>query len=248
MQLSKWIQRVLFTLGLLIFAGVSASALYFANGQPASPEAVAALQSTAAVTVTVSGDQIAFMPHAAPKAGLVFYPGARVEPAAYAARLKPVAERGYAVFIVKVPLNLAFFGANRAAGVMAAHPEIKTWAVGGHSLGGAFASSFARARMDVHGLILYAAYPAADLSRRTDLVAVSIYGTHDGLATVERIERAKPTMPPQTRYVEIVGGIHSFFGDYELQAGDGVPTISREDAARQIVAATIAAMDEMAQR
>ncbi len=248
MSLSKWIGRVLAALVIIVVAGGAAFAIYFSNAQPASPEALAALHSTASVMVSETSSQITFMPKTPPKAGLIFYPGARVAPAAYAARLEPVAEQGYAVFIVKFPLNLAFFGTDRAAGIIAAHPDIRRWAVGGHSLGGAFASSFVEKRNDIQGLILYASYPAGDLSARTDLVAVSIYGTRDGLATVEKVDKAKSTMPPQTQYVPIKGGIHSFFGDYGLQAGDGMPSISREEAARQIVAATIAAMDQVAQR
>ncbi len=248
MKVSKCIGRVIVVLLVLVIAGGAAFAIYFSNAQPASSVALAALHNTPAVTVSDTSDQISFMPKAAPKAGFIFYPGARVAPAAYAARLRPVAEQGYAVFIVKFPLNLAFFGTDRAAGLISAHPEIRRWAVGGHSLGGAFASSFVERHREINGLILYASYPAGDLSSRTGLVAVSIYGTRDGLATVEKVDKAKPTLPPQTVYVPINGGIHSFFGDYGLQAGDGVPSISREEAAREIVAATIAAMDQVAQR
>lgn len=248
MRLSKWAGRLLLIAGLLVAAGGAAFAIYFSNAQQPAPKALAALSSNAAVTVTNGNDQLVFMPTAAPKVGLIFYPGARVEAAAYAARLRPLAEHGYAVFIVKFPLNLAIFGADRAAGIIAKHPQIQTWAMGGHSLGGAFASAFLEGRRDIRGLILYASYPAGDLSKRTDLVAVSIYGTNDGLATVARIEKAKPTMPPQTQYVAIKGGNHSYFGDYGMQAGDGIPTISRGTAAQQIVAATLAFMDEVARR
>ena len=240
--------RLLAALVVLLLAGAAAFAIYFSNAYPASAEALAAMRSTSAVSVTDASDQIIFMPAAAPRAGLIFYPGARVQAAAYAARLKPVAEQGYAVFIVKMPLNLAVFGTNRAAPIIAAHPEIRRWAAGGHSIGGAFASAFLADRKDIQGLILYASYPAGDLSGRTDLVAVSIYGSKDALATVERIDKARPTMPPQTRYVLIEGGNHSYFGDYGMQDADGIPTIPREEAARQIVAGTIAAMDEVAKR
>lgn len=248
MRSSRWIGRLLAVLGLLIFAGGAGFAVYFSNAQQPAPEALAALRSTSQLRVTDTGDQVVFMPVLAPRAGLVFYPGARVDAAAYAARLRPVAEQGYAVFIVRFPLNLAFFGTNRAAAIIRSHPEIQKWAIGGHSLGGAFASSFLQGRNDIKGLILYASFPAGDLSQRNDLVAVSIYGTNDGLATVARIENARPTMPPQTTYVAIRGANHSYFGDYGMQAGDGIPTVSRDVVASQIVTATLAAMDEVARR
>jgi hypothetical protein len=45
--------------------------------------------------------------------------------------------------------------------------------------------------------------------------------------------------------VEIAGGIHSFFGDYGLQPGDGVATTSREQAQAEIVTATVAMLDRI---
>ena len=191
MKVSKWITRILVIAGLLVVGGSAGFAIYFSHGLPASPEAIAALHSTDAVTITDTRDQIMFMPKTTPRAALIFYPGARIAPAAYAARLEPVAERGFAVFIIKFPLNLAVFGMNRAGDVIAAHPNIKKWAVGGHSLGGAFAGSFIEGRNDIKGLILYGSYPAGNLAHRTDLIAVSIYGTNDGLATVEKVNNAK---------------------------------------------------------
>jgi hypothetical protein len=246
MSRSKWIKRILAVLGIIVLIGIAGFVIYFSHPMPAMPVALAAMRSSDTVTVTDLSDQIIFMPAAAPKAALVFYPGARVDPAAYAARLRPLAENGYAVFIPKFPLNLAIFGANRARDIMAAHPKIKKWAIGGHSMGGAFAGSYLQGRTDIQGQVMYASYPAKDLSQMTDLASMSIYGTNDGLATVDKIENAKPTMPLQTEYVPIVGGIHSYFGDYGIQPGDGTPTISREEAASQIVAATLKVMDEVA--
>ena len=248
MRFSKWGRAALAGLGIMLALGIAAFLVYFSQSHAPSPDAVAAMQSSDSVSVTEKGSLVTLMPKDQPKAGLVFYPGARVQAAAYAGRLRPLAENGYAVFIVKFPLNLAIFGRERAGQVIAAHPEIQHWAVGGHSLGGAFASAFLQDRPDIHGLILYASYPAGDLSKRTDLIAVSIYGTRDALATAERINAAKPTMPPQTRYVAIEGGNHSYFGDYGMQPGDGIPTIPREEAARQIVEATLRAMDEVGAR
>ena len=42
---------------------------------------------------------------------------------------------------------------------------------------------------------------------------------------------------------EIEGAVHSFFGDYGDQPGDGTPTIDREGAQDQIVAATLALLE-----
>ena len=215
---------------------------------PASPAAVKAAQTAQGVTVSATGDQIAFLPRQAASVGLIFYPGARVDPTAYATYMRGYAEHGYAAFILKVPLNFALLDSNGAAKIIAAHPEIKSWVVGGHSLGGVAASSFAAHTPTVKGLLLYASYPNEDLSQHTSLDVVSIYGTNDGLATPEKVHSASHLLPPSTRYVAIQGGVHAFFGDYGPQDGDGTPTVSREVAHAEIVAASLQLLDRVAQR
>jgi len=164
-----------------------------------------------------------------------------VDPRAYASTARGLAEDGYLVVIVPMPLDLAFFAPGRAAEVMAAFPGIKNWAIGGHSLGGAMAANFARNNRDaVHGLVLWAAYPASsdDLSS-SQLGVSSIYGTRDGLATLDKIEASRPLLPPDTQWIAIEGGNHAQFGWYGPQSGDNEATISREEQQAQIVAATL---------
>ena len=74
--------------------------------------------------------------------GFIFYPGARVQPRAYAPLAYDIAKSGYKVVIVPMPLNLAVFGVNRAESVMNRYDEITDWVIGGHSLGGAMAARY----------------------------------------------------------------------------------------------------------
>ena len=78
-----------------------------------------------------------------PTTGLIFYPGGKVDARAYAPAAHAIAAQGYLVVITPMPLNLAVFGVDRAADVVKAFPSIKHWAIGGHSLGGSMAASFA---------------------------------------------------------------------------------------------------------
>ena len=160
-----------------------------------------------------------------------------------------VAARGTATFIIKLPYDIAFFAQDRATAIIAAHPEIRTWAIGGHSLGGVVACSYAAAHTErIEGLLLYASYPASDLSTTLGNTAVlSLSGTNDGLATPAKVAQARPTLPANTRYVAINGGVHAFFGDYGAQPGDGEPTVSRADAQAVIIntsAEFLAALDK----
>ena len=105
-------------------------------------EALTAMQSDSSVQVTKDG-WITFMPAGGePDTGVIFYPGGRVDHRAYAPLMSELAANGYLVSLVPMPFNLAVFGSESASQVIAAHPEIEHWVIGGHSLGGAMAASF----------------------------------------------------------------------------------------------------------
>jgi dienelactone hydrolase len=165
-----------------------------------------------------------------------------VDPRAYAPEANMIAARGYLVVIVPMPLNLAVFNPNAAADIIAAYPGIQTWAVGGHSLGGAMAANFVYTHPDsVQGLILWASYPASNNNLSQYRIRVtSISATLDGLSTPEKIAASKLILPADTTWVVITGGDHAGFGWYGPQSGDNPATITREDQQAQIVEATLA--------
>lgn len=159
---------------------------------------------------------------APPQTGLIFYPGGYVDPRAYAPAAREIAAAGYLVVIPTMPLNLAILGANQAADIIEAFPEIEHWAIGGHSLGGAMAAQFASGNPGaVDGLVLWASYPAGnnDLSQ-SELQVVSIYGTADGVSEPATVEASRPQLPADTEWVVIEGGNHAQFGWYGPQNGD----------------------------
>jgi pimeloyl-ACP methyl ester carboxylesterase len=155
---------------------------WYARPMTLLPEATLALASTPSVAFAAGDDgRLTYTPitGAAPDIGLVFYPGALVPPAAYAPAALALAEAGFLVVVVPMPFNLAVFDIDAAAAVIRDHPKIETWAIAGHSLGGAMAAQF----IDSHpgtmaGLALWAAYSAADLADDRVRV-VNSYGTLD---------------------------------------------------------------------
>jgi dienelactone hydrolase len=235
--------RVLIAVVVLLIVGF----LGWLRPFEAGPDALAALRSDGGVSVVDTPTTIELAPVATePTVGLVFYPGARVDSRAYAALLRPIAEAGYLVVILKEPFGLAITQIGQAAGPIADHPEIATWAVGGHSLGGVAAASFAADNpATVSGLLLWASYPNGDLST-TGLQVASISGSNDGLATPADIENSKANLPPDTTFTVIDGGVHAFFADYGEQPGDGQPTIDRDAASAQIIKASTALLDGLA--
>ncbi len=239
----RWLARGGLVLGT---AGVVFVILY-TKPLSAEPVAIDALSDGAGVRVDESATMIRMEPDEARATGLAFYPGAKVDPRAYAHVLRPIAEAGYPVVIHKQPFNLAILAGNAADAVVGDDTDdVDHWVVGGHSLGGAMAARYAETERDeLVGLLLYAAYPVNDMSDRAGLQVMSVSGTEDGLADTADIDDSVAELPPTAQFVRIVGGIHSFFGDYGLQSGDGTPTISRGEAQAEIADASIEFLDSV---
>ena len=90
----------------------------------------------------------------------------------------------------------------------------------------------------VRGLLLYASYPATDMRSTLTAGVLSVSGTNDGLATPAKIDASKLTLPAASVFVPIQGAVHSYFGDYGEQPGDGTPTISHAQARQEISGVT----------
>lgn len=249
--------RIVGIVGLVLPAVVLAAVIGFwlwATLSAAEPDAtaLAALEDTAAVTVTEE-PWLTFTPTGAEgpvqPCGLVFYPGGLVDARAYAPTLLPIAAAGYTVVAPSMPLGLAVLAPDRASAVIEAHPQIARWAVGGHSLGGAMAARYAFAHPGgaAGGLALWAAFPAGgnSLAGRDDLAATSVYGTLDGLATVEEIRQSAALLPAATAFVAIEGGNHAQFGSYGPQGGDNPAAIPAAEQQAQAAAATVAVLDAL---
>jgi hypothetical protein len=170
----------------------------------------------------------------------IFYPGGRVRPQAYQWLGVALAPLGVRTVIPVLPLDLAVLAPNRADALLAAlEPLPERVVIGGHSLGGAMAARYARAnaaRLD--GLVMMAAYSAAsdDLSD-TPLEVLVLAAERDGLAALPEIERGLMRLPPSSELHVVRGAVHSFFGRYGPQRGDGIPTVARAEAEADILLA-----------
>lgn len=222
----RWIFLGVVLVAVLAFV---AGAALLLRPQELLPEATAALASTPAATYTDEPTGLTFTPAAPASAtGLILYPGAKVPAEAYAPTARAIAERGYLVVVVPMPLNLAILDLGAADRVIEAHPEIERWAVGGHSLGGAMAAQYAAENPgDVGALALCGAYSASDLSNRP-LLASSVYGSLDAAATKIEDPETQALLPPDTAYLRIDGGNHEQCGWYTGQPNDPPATVSRQ--------------------
>ncbi len=224
---------------LLVFAGFSIWA--YTPAQPMT-EALNALHSGPEVSIMSHPGWIEFSPAAIKSSqGLILYPGGRVDYRAYAPLANRIASQGYLVILTQMPFNLAVTQPAKALQVIEAYPSIQNWSIGGHSLGGAMAANFVRNHPGlVRGLVLWAAYPAeSDSLVNQPVQVISIYGTQDGLATVEKTQNSRRLLPETTRFVAIEGGNHAQFGDYGEQSGDQPALISWREQQELIVRSTV---------
>ncbi|EAR09486.1 hypothetical protein MED297_02662 [Reinekea sp. MED297] len=174
---------------------------------------------------------LVFSPTTPVSTGVVFYPGGKVQPEAYAPLAETISQTLNAtVIIVPMPLNLAVLGASRGEEVPDAFPSIQHWFIGGHSLGGTMAAS----RVYKHperwdGLVLLASYPqdSHDLSQ-LDLPVISIIGDRDGLINQDTWRASLQRLPATAQRGVIPGGNHAGFADYGPQEQDNFAGISPE--------------------
>jgi len=227
-------------LTLALFIVGFAFVVWANDSSVATDVALNAMVSDGRVTYSAENGWMVFYPAdgVRPETGFVFYPGGKVDYRAYAPALKLIAAQGYFVVVSPAPLNLAFFDVNAAARIQAAYPEVANWFVGGHSLGGVAASSYAANHPEVKGVVLWASYPADDSLKKNGTNVISIYGTKDGLAGVDTIDESRLLLPAGAEFVAIEGGNHAQFGSYGPQDGDNEATISPEEQWSQTAAAT----------
>lgn len=125
--------------GLLVAAIVGILVYSQVGVMAAEPEPLAAVRADERIAITDDSAAIVLAPAGASEtgAGLVFIPGAKVDPWAYASILLGlVTDDGLTVVITTPGLNLAFFDLRPLSTFTGLAPDVGTWVVGGHSLGG----------------------------------------------------------------------------------------------------------------
>ena len=231
---AHWTEELINTLAQLAFlAGIII--VYFGTYYHADIQALEALQGTDSVAVSEitqedDGANGWFFDGPGTDSALVFYPGAKVEAAAYAPLMAQLASDGVDCYLCDMPLNFALLGRDAAETIRAGETgSYDEWYIGGHSLGGVAAAMVADAAEETdgaawNGIILLASYPTGEL----DTPALSIYGTEDKVLNTDKYDKTKADglWPADFTEVIIKGGNHAQFGSYGEQNGDGVSAIT----------------------
>ena len=226
--MKKWLKRLGIGVLVVILVGGVGIVWYLSDTEKPTESAQAAYD-----TATLQSDTIAaFLTES--KVGIIFYPGGKVEAPAYARLMKDLQANGINAFLVSMPFNLAVFDADKAQEVIDLNPQIDTWVLAGHSLGGAMAfDEFSKHPATYAGLVLLAAYPLSPTDR--DLLIIG--ATNDQVLDREKLDGF------EVEWID--GGNHAQFGDYGDQAGDGVPTITEAQQRQQVLTLILDYLDRL---
>lgn len=236
----RWLVIGILLISLIGTAGLVGWATL--SAQEATERAVTVLHDNG---VQQEDGRLVFQPSSPTDRGLIYYPGGLVDPEAYAVTAQGIADAGYLVVVPKMPLNLAFTGINRADGIMADYPEIESWVIGGHSLGGAMAAEYAKNNVDnLDGLILFASYPANyDDFIDFPIPILTITASRDPGSTNQK--GFYEAIADSAELYVIEGGNHRQYADYSYQRNDGVATISAAEQQDQIIVVTVQFLDKL---
>ncbi len=220
-----WI--ILGSILVFFFFLIVCGAMYVNTYYHATDEAKSRLESDDQVTVEKIKGAYIFKPIEY-NTGILFYPGGKVEEAAYAPLLHTLASEGILCILCEMPFRLAVFKSEAAKQFYHKY-EVEHWYLAGHSLGGSMAASYLAKNVDDYqGLILLASYSTADLSN-TDLKVISLYGENDQVLNQKKYLANKKNLPKNTKEYVIAGGCHAYFGKYGKQLKDGEPTITNDE-------------------
>lgn len=218
-----------FILVLLLFVIVGMSVgvgIYLSDYYHADYDAMQAFDIEQNYTVESPKENVtAYVPEQA-IAGMIFYPGGKVEHTAYQPLMELCASKGILSVLVEMPFRLAVFSVDAAEGIQELFPEVEAWYIGGHSLGGSMAATYVAEHVNEYeGLILLGSYSTAVLSK-SGLEVLSVYGSNDEVLNRKKYDKNKSNLSADFVEYVIEGGCHAYFGVYGMQEGDGVPTIS----------------------
>lgn len=200
--------------------------IWVATPYKPSARALEASKSSDSVRVEYRS-YIVFHPKTEATKGVIIYPGGRIDPLSYSSLCRRISESGYLCVIVPMMFNIAFTGINKADEVIRDNAYINSWALVGHSLGGIAACRYIAKNPSklITSLVLLASYSDIDLSHVEQKI-ILVRGDLDGLLDSNVYEKNKPNLPLSASSILIRGGNHSQMGDYNLQEGDKMASIS----------------------
>ena len=231
---SKKILKGILTLLLISTIGFF---IWLSNYYAPDKDAKLALISDNSVEVIIDKNSITFTPkNLEPNKGFIFYPDMKVDSKSYSKVCKMIAQKGYRVVLVNMPLNFPLFGQNRADDIIEKYTDIDKWIIGGDYIGGVTATKYANNNLEkIDGVVLISSYPNDSYLKEVDMEVLSIWGSKDGVVNFQSLIDAKQKLPNKTTYIEIEGANHSQFANYGTHKKDEEPLIGEAEQKQKTV-------------
>jgi len=190
----------------------------------------AVFENKSTVGILETEDLISFTPKSGFHTVLIFFPGALVQAKSYAQLCRKIADNGYKVILIKMPWRLANYGYNKPLELNLLADTTLQYILAGHSQGAKMAAQFVYENPGlIDKLILIATTHPRDIDlSQVKIPVMKVYGTEDGVATVNEINKNRAKLPANANFVLIEGANHAQFGNYGFQLGDHKAKISRE--------------------
>jgi hypothetical protein len=226
-KIKGWIKAIIIPVSSIALT-ISFILVYFAFNYQPTERAKSYLKSDEIVNLDINQHWYHFDNKANDDTAIIFYSGAKVDPASYSPLCSEIAHNGVDVYLIKMPLYFPFLNIDGANNVTALNKHNNLYMMG-HSLGGTTASLYLSKtdNPSYKGIIFLASYPSKKLN--DSLRCLSIYGSNDQVLNKNEYNNNKPNFPTNYKEVIIEGGNHSNFGDYGFQRGDGEATITIEE-------------------
>ena len=230
--MKKLILRLLAVVASLIICGLAWFLIRTQFYYSANAEALSAVMNNPQLAISENEDTITITPTSGTTDyTFIFYPGAKVDPHAYLAKLGSIAiDQRLKIIISKPPLHLQMFAINAAENMTG-----KNIIIGGHSLGGAMACEYVKSHPNtVSGMILMGAYCNGDISSQTGVKTLIIGASNDWVLAVEKLHSYDINLPSWYTFSTLSGASHAQFGNYGLQKWDGISTLSDDEVLSQL--------------
>ena len=226
-KMKGWMKGVIIPLSSLVLTFLFVLS-YFAFNYPASKNAKRYLKSDEVINLNINQHWYYFDNKENDDTAIIFYSGAKVDPAAYSPLCNNIAHMGIDVYLMKMPLYFPLLNMNAADQVASLNKHHNLYMMG-HSLGGTTAALYlSKAKYTSYkGIIFLASYPNKKLN--DSYKCLSIYGTNDSVLNKKEYNKNISNFPVNYKEVIIEGGNHSNFGDYGFQRNDGEASISKEE-------------------
>ncbi len=198
---------------------------YVSTYSKANEDAIKAMESNQFVEVINTKKYIAYEPVNTYTKGLVIYPTKLVEPTIYSRLCQDLASRNILVVVAKMPLNLPSLGKSAGNKILEEYKDVSNWYLAGHLTGGITASKYLKDNYQKYkGMIYLGSYSNNYLNENLKLL--SILGTKDSVINIDKFNKSANSYLKNADFIEIKGGNHTQFGDFDLARKDSKASIS----------------------